>query len=59
MLSHGGVHPNTLLLTGKMEGMMHDLTIGKDHQKEFVEHMKGSDADLGPIDFTVQVRSSL
>jgi hypothetical protein len=42
-----------------MEGMMHDLTIGKDHQKEFVEHVKGSDADLGPIDFTVQVRSSL
>jgi cullin 1 len=43
--------------TGKMEGMLNDLSIGVDHQAEFKEHydskQEGSPADA--VDFTVQV----
>merc|ERR1719413_34055 len=44
--------------TSKLEGMIHDLTMATDLQKEFREHcdqLDGGKAALGGIDFTVTV----
>ena len=43
--------------TGKMEGMLNDLSIGLDHAKSFEEHCKSSEikAHLGKAEFAVQV----
>lgn len=41
-----------------MEGMLTDLAVGVDHQKEFLEHLKQTKTSLGkiaPDDFTVKV----
>jgi hypothetical protein len=44
--------------TSKMEGMMNDLAIGVDHEKEFAEHYKkrqAADGIRGGMEFSVQV----
>jgi cullin 1 len=44
--------------TSKMEGMMNDLAIGVDHEKEFDEHYKKRQSDAGikgGMEFNVQV----
>lgn len=33
--------------TGKMEGMLNDLAVGVDHQKEFLEHLKSKSSSAG------------
>ena len=44
--------------TGKMEGMLNDLSIGLDHAKSFEEYCKTPEVknNLGKTEFAVQVR---
>ena len=44
--------------TGKMEGMLNDLSIALDHAKSFEEYCKSPEvkSNLGKTEFAVQVR---
>jgi cullin 1 len=41
--------------TSKMEGMLNDLSTGKDHLEKFQQFIKDKDKDLNNVEFSVQV----